>query len=71
MPINAKALMLLWPWFFGTHVAVQCGADNPSLVRTVAGAVFEAPWVAAFVAVLNLGRQPAGKPESSAVGWPK
>jgi hypothetical protein len=42
----AIALAFAWPWFFGTYLAVQFGADNPSLARTITGWVFEAAWLA-------------------------
>ena len=34
------------PWSLGTYLAVQFGAANPSLARTITGWVFEAPWLA-------------------------
>lgn len=42
-----------WPWFLGTYLAVQCGAANPSLARTITGWVFEAPWLT-FLALIAL-----------------
>src|SRR6187455_911542 len=38
-------LLLAWPYFLGTYVAVQLGADNPSTARNVTGWVFEALWL--------------------------
>lgn len=42
-----------WPYFLGTWVAVQFGADNPSTARDVTGWVFEALWIGglAFLAI--------------------
>lgn len=42
-----------WPYFLGTWLAVQFGADNPSTAREVTGWVFEALWLGglAFLAI--------------------
>lgn len=37
--------VVAWPYFLGTWVAVQFGADNPSTAREVTGWVFEALWL--------------------------
>lgn len=44
----AKGYTVTWPWYVGTYLAVQFGAANPSLARTITGWVFEAPWLAFF-----------------------
>lgn len=48
----AKATLLViafiaiaWPYFLGTWLAVQLGADNPSTARDVTGWVLEALWL--------------------------
>jgi ribosomal protein S27E len=41
-----KGVVGVWPWYVGTYLAVQFGAANPSLARTITGWVFEAPWLA-------------------------
>jgi hypothetical protein len=46
MAFNLKGAVVVWPWYVGTHVAVQFGAADPSLSRTITGWVFEAPWLA-------------------------
>jgi hypothetical protein len=53
------ALAFAWPWFFGTYLAVQFGAVNPSLARTITGWVFEAAWLAflAFMAFYQLAKR--------------
>jgi hypothetical protein len=43
---KAVIAIAVWPWFAGTYLAVQCGAANPSLARTITGWVLEAPWLA-------------------------
>lgn len=50
--------VLAWPWWLGTWLAVQLGADNPSPVRSVVGWLFELPWLAfLLVAVVSWMRQ--------------
>jgi hypothetical protein len=53
------ALAFAWPWFLGTYLAVQFGATNPSLTRTITGSAFEAPWLAflAFMAFYQLAKR--------------
>ena len=43
---NAKGVIVVWPWYLGAYLAVQFGAANPSLARTITAWVFEAPWLA-------------------------
>ena len=53
-----------WPWYVGTYLAVQAGAANPSLARTITGWVFEAPWLAflgAFIFYRSAVRSAARK----------
>ncbi|GJO46696.1 hypothetical protein NJB1604_27140 [Mycobacterium marinum] len=38
-------LAIAWPYFLGTWLAVQLGADNPSTARDVTGWVLEALWL--------------------------
>jgi hypothetical protein len=38
--------VVVWPWYVGASLAVEFGAANPSLARTLTGWVFEAPWLA-------------------------
>lgn len=40
---------IAWPWFLGTYLAVQMGADNPSTARTAVGWVLEVPWLVFLV----------------------
>lgn len=43
-------LLLTWPWFFGTWLAVAVfHAANPSTARTATGAIFEGVWLIAIV----------------------
>jgi HJR/Mrr/RecB family endonuclease len=42
-------LAIAWPYFLGTFLAVQGGADNPSSARTITGWVFEVPWLVFLV----------------------
>lgn len=44
-------LLLAWPYFLGTYVAVQLGADNPSTARNVTGWVFEVLWLILLVSI--------------------
>ena len=68
------------PWLLGSYLAVQFGAANPSLARTITGWVFEVPWLVflAFV-VYRINRankqsadrkralaQPAGQAQKTA-----
>lgn len=46
MSVNGKGAAIVGPWFLGTYVAVQLGAANPSLARTITGWGFEAAWLA-------------------------
>lgn len=42
-------LLLTWPWFFGTWLAVAVfHAANPSTARTATGAIFEGVWLTAI-----------------------
>jgi hypothetical protein len=43
---TVKGGLFLWPWYIGTYLAVEFGAANPSLARTITGSVLEAPWLA-------------------------
>ncbi|MFZ2511795.1 MAG: hypothetical protein WAW85_11995 [Gordonia sp. (in: high G+C Gram-positive bacteria)] len=38
-------LAVAWPYFFGTWLAVNMGAENPSTARTATGWVFETLWL--------------------------
>lgn len=46
---NPKGFIILylvaWPWYVGAYLAVQFGAAEPSLARTITGWVFEVPWL--------------------------
>jgi ribosomal protein S27E len=72
MSFNLKGAFLFalfaWPWFLGTYLAVQFGAANPSLARTITGWVFEAPWVAflAFIAFYAIAERSAARKRSKA-----
>ncbi len=44
-------LALAWPYLFGTWLAVQFGADNPSVARSVTGWVLEVVWLAFLLTV--------------------
>jgi hypothetical protein len=67
MPANLKGAFIMgffvWPWFFGTYLAVQFGAANPSLARTITGWVFEAPWIAflGFISFILLVERSAAR----------
>jgi hypothetical protein len=73
MPVNLEGALqpraavvvffFCWPWFFGAYLAIQFGAANPSLARTIAGWVFEAPWLAflAFMAFYLLAKRSAAR----------
>jgi hypothetical protein len=50
----AKGIVVVWPWYVGTYLAVEFGAANPSLARTITGWVFEAPWLAFLAFVFYL-----------------
>jgi hypothetical protein len=43
-------LFVAWPYLLGTFLAVQMGAENPSVVRTVTGWIFEILYFAGLVA---------------------
>ena len=45
-------LALAWPYLFGTWLAVQLGADNPSIARSVTGWVLEGVWLAFLLTVV-------------------
>lgn len=47
--LAVAALAAVWPWFLGTYLAVQFGADNPSTTRTLVGVAFVVPWLAVLV----------------------
>jgi hypothetical protein len=51
MAFNFKGAFFAWPWFLGTYLAVQFGAANPSLARTITGWAFQAPWLT-FLALM-------------------
>jgi hypothetical protein len=44
-------LALAWPYLFGTWLAVQFGADNPSVARSVTGWALEVVWLAFLLTV--------------------
>lgn len=44
-------LALAWPYLFGTWLAVQLGADDPSTARSVTGWLLEGAWLAFLLAV--------------------
>jgi ribosomal protein S27E len=46
---SGKGIIVTWPWYVGTYLAVQAGAANPSSARTIAGWVCEVPWLAFLV----------------------
>jgi hypothetical protein len=50
----AKGVVVAWPWYVGTYLAVEFGAAIPSLARTITGWVFEAPWLAVLAWVFYL-----------------
>jgi hypothetical protein len=41
-------LAIAWPWFLGTYLAVNLGAANPSLARTITGWVFQGAYLASL-----------------------
>jgi len=43
-------LVVAWPYLLGTFLAVQVGADNPSVARTVVGWIFEILYLAGVIA---------------------
>lgn len=61
--LHSKDAILVWPWFLGTYLAVQFGAANPSLARTITGWVFEATWLVllGFIFILLLVERLAGR----------
>jgi hypothetical protein len=65
---NGKGVLVVWPWYAGTYLAVQFGAGNPSLARTVTGWVFEAPWLTflAFLFYLLLAERSEARKGASA-----
>ena len=42
-------LVVAWPYFLGTLLAVQLGSDNPSTARSVTGWVLELLWLGLWV----------------------
>ena len=42
-------MVVAWPYFLGTWLAVQLGADNPSTARSVTGWVLEVLWLGLWV----------------------
>jgi hypothetical protein len=60
---NPKGFIVIGPWYVGAYLAVQFGAANPSLARTITGWVFEAAWLAflAFALYWVRGRSAARK----------
>jgi hypothetical protein len=66
---NAKGAAIIWPWFLGSYLAVQCGADNPSPARTITGWVFEAAWLACLGALLSYYLLKKRSVKRSAAGW--
>ncbi len=44
-------LAVAWPYLLGTWIAVQLGADNPSMARSVTGWFFEALWLGGLAAL--------------------
>lgn len=47
-------MLLAWPYYLGTWLAVQFGAGNPSTARDVAGWFFEALWLV-FLLTIAVG----------------
>jgi hypothetical protein len=43
-------LAVAWPYLLGTFLAVQMGAGNPSVARTIVGWIFEFFYVAGLLA---------------------
>jgi hypothetical protein len=41
-------IFIAWPYYLGTWLAVQFGADNPSTARDVTGWVLEVLWLSAL-----------------------
>lgn len=52
--VVAVVMLIAWPYFVGTWLAVQLGAGNPSTARSVVGWVLESLWLAGLVAVPGL-----------------
>jgi hypothetical protein len=50
---TGKGVIVVWPWYVGTYLAVECGAADPSRARTITGWVFEAPWLAFLAFALH------------------
>jgi ribosomal protein S27E len=50
---SAKGAVVIGPWLVGSYLAVQFGAANPSLARTITGWVFEVPWLAFLAFVVH------------------
>jgi len=44
---------IAWPYFLGTWLAVQLGADNPSTARDVTGWVLEVLWLVALASLAS------------------
>jgi hypothetical protein len=45
---------LAWPWYLGSWVAVELGADNPSTTRSVVAWIFEGIYLTAILGFLTL-----------------
>jgi hypothetical protein len=52
---SGRGVVVVWPWFVGTYLAVECGAASPSLARTITGWVFEVPWLAFLAFLVYVG----------------
>ncbi|MEO9330501.1 hypothetical protein [Gordonia aurantiaca] len=51
MLLFAAFCVIAWPYYLGTWIAVEAGADNPSTARSVTGWVFESLWLIGLVSV--------------------
>jgi ribosomal protein S27E len=50
---SGKGAVVIGPWLLGSYLAVQFGAANPSLARTITGWVFEVPWLVFLAFVVH------------------
>lgn len=44
-------MVIAWPYFVGTWLAVRAGADNPSTARSVTGWVLEVLWIGGLLSL--------------------
>ena len=61
-------LIVAWPWFAATWLAVKAGAGRHSEARTLSGAIAEAAYVLIIVALLVTGSRKKSAPARQASG---